>query len=211
MPGSGSIDTHRGLRMLVADEDRAILGELGAALEALGHEVAAIAATPEEACAVVAREDPDVALVGVREPDQEVLDLIGEVAQVATGPVIALLEDEDPELVAAAAECGIFAYVRPIAQETLQSAIEVAIRRHAETEQLAERVDQLESALERRALIERAKGILMERHDLDDDAAFELLRRHARATSAKVVAVARAVTEGAALPAPGEPAPSPSG
>ena len=60
-------------------------------------------------------------------------------------------------------------------------------------------MDQLESALERRALIERAKGILMERHGLDDREAFELMRDHARAQNRRVVDVARAVTDGHAL------------
>ena len=58
---------------------------------------------------------------------------------------------------------------------------------------LTEKVDQLESALERRAVIERAKGILMERHAVDERDAFELLRDHARAHSARVVDVAHAV------------------
>src|SRR2546426_78351 len=84
-------------------------------------------------------------------------------------------------VLAAAAEKGIFAYVRPIEAKTVQGAIEVARRRHADTERLEEKVDQLETALERRATIERAKGILMERHDVDERAAFAMLRDHARA------------------------------
>ena len=83
--------------------------------------------------------------------------------------------------------------------ETLQGALEVALRRHAEAEELTEKVEQLETALERRAVIERAKGILMERHGLDDRAAFDLLRDHARTNRRKVVQVARAVTDGHAL------------
>jgi response regulator NasT len=54
----------------------------------------------------------------------------------------------------------------------------------------------LEGAFGRRALTERAKGILMERHSIDESSAFELLRKHARATNRKLVDVASAVVDG---------------
>src|SRR5919204_190491 len=96
----------------------------------------------------------------------------------STGPVIALLDREDPEFVAAAAERGIFAYARQETADSIQSAMEVAMRRWREQHELNAQIERLEGALARRALIERAKGILMERNDLDDRAAFELLREH---------------------------------
>ena len=73
------------------------------------------------------------------------------------------------------------------------------MRRYREEQRLTEKVDQLESALERRAVIERAKGILMERHSVDEREAFELLRDHARASSRRVVDVAQSVLDGHAL------------
>jgi response regulator NasT len=98
-----------------------------------------------------------------------------------------------------AAERGIYAAVRDGDPEALQSAIEIALRRHAETLRLVEQVDRLESALERRAVIERAKGILMERHGLGDREAFDRMRAHARSNNRTVVDVAGSVTEGHAL------------
>ncbi len=77
----------------------------------------------------------------------------------------------------------------------LQTALEVAMRRHAEASELADQVGRLEHALERRALIERAKGILMERHGMDARAAFDALRARARREQRQVVAVAREVAE----------------
>ena len=72
---------------------------------------------------------------------------------------------------------GIAGYVDSWAPEDVQGAIEVALHRHREEQRLNEKVAQLESALERRAVIERAKGILMERHSVDERRAFELLAR----------------------------------
>jgi response regulator NasT len=194
---AGSIE--QGVRVLAADDDVEALRELADLLDALGHDVTALAVSIAQAAAAIAERDPDVALVRVRDDEEHALALIGEIAAYASGPVIALLEVEDPELVAAAAERGIFAYVRPLEPDTVQGAIEVALRRHADTERLEEKVEQLETALERRATIERAKGILMERHDVDETAAFALLRDHARGQSAKVVDVARSVADGRAL------------
>ncbi|MDX6644235.1 MAG: two-component system, response regulator PdtaR [Solirubrobacteraceae bacterium] len=196
------------LRVLIADENREALQHLAEELRALGHQVAAFAITVGEASHKIAAEDPDAAMVKVHRDDEHALDLIGEIAEYASGPVIVLLDAEDPEFVAAAAEQGIYAYVRPVAAETLQGALEVALRRHADAEQLSEKVEQLETALERRAMIERAKGILMERHSVDDAAAFALLRDHARGNNRTVLDVARAVADGHALlprvPARGE-------
>jgi response regulator NasT len=83
--------------------------------------------------------------------------------------------------------------------ESIQGAIEVAVRRYREARRLHEKVDQLESALERRGVIERAKGILMERHGIGDRQAFEMMRDHSRATNRRVVEVAQAVLDGHAL------------
>jgi response regulator NasT len=83
--------------------------------------------------------------------------------------------------------------------ESVQGAIEVAVRRYREASQLHEKVGQLEGALERRGAIERAKGILMERHGVGEREAFELLRDHARTTGRRVVDVARSVLDGHAL------------
>ena len=75
----------------------------------------------------------------------------------------------------------------------------MAVRRYRENRELVEKVGQLEGALERRAVIERAKGILMERHSVDEQRAFELLRDHSRGSGRRVLDVARSVVEGHAL------------
>jgi AmiR/NasT family two-component response regulator len=192
-------DGSRHLRVLIADEDRDALRHLGAVLEQLGHEVTPYAVAVSEAVELIATEDPDLAIVVVHNDDEHALALIAETVEYASGPVIAQTRDGDVDFVARAAERGISAWIESTAPESVQGAIEVALRRYEETERLEVKVDQLESALERRALIERAKGILMERHALDDRGAFELMRDHARAQNRRVLDIAHAVTEGHAL------------
>jgi AmiR/NasT family two-component response regulator len=189
----------KGLRVLVADEDRRVLEQVAALLRGLGHEVCARAVGVAEVSRQICEADPEVALVKLHDDDEHALDLIDEIAGDASCPVIALMEVPEPGFISRAAKRGIFAYVQPVTAETVQGALDVALRRHADMEELNEEVGKLEGALRRRAVVERAKGILMERHSLDDQQAFELLRSHARSTNRKVVDVARAVAEGRLL------------
>jgi AmiR/NasT family two-component response regulator len=168
-------------------------------LEGLGHEVAPYVVSVSEAVDLISTEDPDLAIVVVHQDDEHALALIAESVEYASGPVIAQTRDGDVEFVARAADHGISAWIESATPTSVQGAIEVALRRYQEAERLEEKVGQLESALERRSVIERAKGILMERHGLAEREAFDLMRDHARSQSRRVVDVALSVTEGHAL------------
>jgi AmiR/NasT family two-component response regulator len=192
-------DGTRALRILLADEDAGALKILAGQVRDLGHTPTEIAVDLRAAADAIVRDDPDLAIVAVYDDDGYALDLIEEINAYSTGPVIALLDREDPDFVGAAAERGIFAYARQETAESIQAAIEVAMRRWREQHELHEQIERLEGALERRALIERAKGILMERHEISDRAAFELLREHARSNNRTVVDISAAVGEGHAL------------
>ena len=189
----------RGLRVLLADESEDALESLGDVIEQLGHEPTSYAVSVQQATELIATEDPDVAIVMVHNDDDHALALIGEAVEYASGPVVAHIRDANVDFVARAADRGISAYVDSIAPEAVQGAIEVALRRYREQAELVQKVDQLETALHRRTLIERSKGILMERHGLDEAAAFDLLREHARSQRRRVVDVAASVLDGHAL------------
>lgn len=187
------------LRILAADEDEQTLRGIDELLAGLGHTVMAHAVTMTEAAELIAREEPDVSVVAVHNDDEHALDLIEEINEYSCGPVIAVLGDHEPEFLSAAVERGIDAFARPGFLHEVQGAIDLALRRYADTAQLIEQVEQLETALERRGMIERAKGILMERHGVNERQAFELLRQQARRSNRRVVDLAHAVGEGHAL------------
>ncbi len=188
--------TAAGLRVLVADEDATALDRLAGLLHELGHTVCAYAVEVAEVAEKVVADDPEISIVVLHRDDDHALALIEEIGAYASGPVIALTQVDDPDFIARAADRGIAAQAKPDEPDAVQSAIEVALRRHAEIERLESKVDQLEGALARRALIERAKGILMERHGIDDRTAFERLRTRARTDRRRVVDVAEAVADG---------------
>jgi response regulator NasT len=190
----------KALRVLLANEREEDLVRLSEVLEALGHDVTPFAVSVREAVEVIAREDPDLAFVVFDGDDEHGLALLSETVEYASGPVLVTVRSaESPLTVARAADMGIAGYVDSWEPADVQAAIEVALRRHREAERLNEKVEQLESALERRAVIERAKGILMERHAIDDREAFGRLREHARSSSRRVVEIAQAVLDGHAL------------
>jgi response regulator NasT len=191
--------TARGLRILAADEDEQTLRETDEVLRRLGHTVTAHALRITEAADRIAEEDPDLSVVVVEDDDEHALDLIEEIAEYARGPVVALMGGHGPEFVSRAAERGLYAFARKGFLDEVQGAIELAMRRHAEISGLSEQIDQLESAMERRGTIERAKGIIMERHGVDDRRAFSMLREQARRSNQRVADLAHAVVEGHAL------------
>jgi response regulator NasT len=188
-----------GLRILAADEDESTLAATDVLLQRLGHTVTGHATSAAAAGELIAREDPDLSIVVVDDDDDHALDLIEEMSSYARGPIIALVGGHDPGFVSRAAERGIYAFARLSFADEVEGAIELAIRRHTETTRLTEQVEQLEGAMARRGTIERAKGILMERHGVDERQAFELLRGQARSTNRRVIDIAHAVGDGHAL------------
>ena len=114
--------------------------------------------------------------------------MISEIVHEASCPVIALLEADDPVWVNEAAKRGIFAYIVDGRAEEMQSAIDITLRRYAE-------YASLEGAFARRAVIERAKGIMMSRQEIDERRAFELLRSQSQRSGRKLYDVAEAVLE----------------
>jgi len=185
------------LRVLIANERRDRLALVAPIVAALGHEVIAREVEVNDVGAVTARERPDVALVGLGESSDHALTLIEKIVRESACPVIVLLHAPDPDFVKEASKRGVFAYITDADAMDWQSSIDIVLRRFAE-------YHDLEGAFGRRAITERAKGILMERHSVDEQAAFTMLRDHSRSVNRRLVDVASAVVDGHALLPKGE-------
>jgi len=177
------------LRVLIANERKDRLALVAPIVAALGHEVIAREIGVKDVGAVTARERPDVALVGLGESSDHALQMVEEIVHESACPVIVLIHAPDPGFVKEASKRGAFAYITDADAKDWQSSIDIVLRRFSE-------YHALEGAFGRRAVTERAKGILMERHSIDEPAAFEKLREHARSTNRKLVDVASAVVDG---------------
>jgi response regulator NasT len=177
------------MRVLIANERKDRLALVATAVVALGHDVIAREIDVEDVGAVTARERPDVALVGLGENSEHALDLIDTIVREAACPVIALLHARDPAFIREASKRGVFAHINDADVEDWQSSIDIVLRRFAE-------YHDLEGAFGRRAVTERAKGILMERHAIDEASAFEMLRERSRTDNRALVDLATAVVDG---------------
>jgi two-component system, response regulator PdtaR len=184
-----TVNRPKHLRVLIANERKDRLALVAPIVVALGHEVIAREIDVEDVGAVTSRERPDVALVGLGESSDHALDLIDRIVRQAACPVIALLHAPDPAFVREASKRGVFAHISDDDVEDWQSSIDIVLRRFAE-------YHDLEGAFGRLALTERAKGILMERHSIDEEAAFAMLRDRSRADNRKLIDLAAAVVDG---------------
>jgi AmiR/NasT family two-component response regulator len=184
----------RQLRVLLADGQQEYLDFVASIVLRLGHLVVAKATDLEMVATLSEHDPPDVALVVVGESSERALGLIRRIVREATCPVIVLLSVEDAAFIEEAARCGVFAYVAngEMTDDRLGSAISVVLHRFAE-------YHDLQGAFGRRAVTERAKGILMERHSIDEEAAFRMLRDRSRRGGRKLIDIAQSVIEARSL------------
>ena len=170
------------LRVLVADESRRHLEPVGDALSRLGHEVIALEVELGGTARATHEHRPDLAIVALHEDTQHALELIRGIVDEATCPVCLLAADPSREFLTEAARHGVFAHLDSTDSTELAGGIQIAVERYRQFRDLL-------GAFDRRARIERAKGLLMERHKLSEDEAFERLRRQARDTRTPIMRV----------------------
>jgi response regulator NasT len=177
------------LRVLIANEKEDRIALVTKLVAEVGHIVVGSSTHVSEIGALTSKEYPDVALVGLGSSSAHALELIERIVREAECPVIALLNTRDAAFVNEAAKRGLFAYIVDSTAQELQSALDITLRRFAE-------YHNLQGAFARRAQTERAKGILIERYQIDERRAFEMLRDHARHGGHKLIHVAQAVLDG---------------
>ena len=170
------------LRVLVADEDKEQLEPVGDALGELGHEVIALAVSAGETARATHEHRPDLAIVALHEDKEHALELIEQIVEEATCPVCLLAGDPSRGFLSEAARRGIFAHLDSTDKTELAGGIDIAVERYRQFRDLL-------GAFDRRARIERAKGLLMERHGISADEAFARIRRHARDTRTPIMRV----------------------
>ena len=192
---------HRLLRILIANERKDRLERIAEIVTKLGHEVISRELEVADVASATEREHPDLAFVGLGISGQHALEMISEIVREASCPVIALLESDDAAWVNEAAKRGIFAYIVDGRAEEMQSTIDITLRRYAE-------YANLEGAFARRAVIERAKGIMMARQSIDERRAFELMRTQSQRTGSKLFDIAQAVVDSHLLLIPPERTPT---
>jgi AmiR/NasT family two-component response regulator len=179
----------RRLRVLIADERDQYIDPIARKVEAMGHECLAHQTDVAKVGRATNDERPDIAIVVLHEDVEHALELITEIVEEATCPVVMLADRPSREFLVEAARRGVFAHLDSTDEIELEGGIDIALQRFQQWHALL-------GAFDRRARIERAKGMLMERHGLSDRAAFERLRGTARSARRPLIEVVDEVLAG---------------
>ncbi|MEI6777510.1 MAG: response regulator [Chloroflexales bacterium] len=184
------------IRILIAEDNDLVSLTLEEQLKGLGYDVVGIARNGNEAIALANRLKPDLIMMDIRMPEMEGTEAAARIHDQMAVPIIMLTAYADKETVRKAEAAGALAYlVKPVSEVELPPAITIALARFHEIQGLRTHVNELEDSLEARKLIERAKGILMQRLGLNERDAYERLRQRARDKRTKMKDIAQAIIE----------------
>ncbi|HET7857171.1 MAG TPA: response regulator [Gaiellaceae bacterium] len=182
------------MRVLIAEDETIIRLDLKELLERAGFEVCAEARDGAEAVELARSEQPDVAVLDVKMPRLDGIEAARRILDERPIPIVMLTAYGQEELVSRAVEVGVFGYlVKPFREQDLVPAIRAARARHEELAAVREEADSLTEALAARKMIERAKGLLMEREKLTEGEAFARLRKASQVSGRPLKVVAEAL------------------
>ena len=182
------------VRILIAEDETIIRLDLRELLERAGFEVCAEAKDGEEAIELARSEQPDLAMLDVKMPKLDGIEAARRILEERPIPIVMLTAYGQEELVSRAVEAGVFGYlVKPFREQDLLPAIAAARARHDELQAVRAEAESLSDALAARKVIERAKGLLMEKEQLSEQEAFARLRKASQASGRPLKVIAEAV------------------
>lgn len=166
------------LRILLADDEALIRLDLREMLTEAGHEIVGEAANGQEALQLVQELHPDIVIMDVKMPVMDGLTAAQQITETEIAPVLLLTAYSQQDIVARATEAGVIAYlVKPVREQQLFPAIEVAVSRFRAWQELGREMDELKESLATRKLVDRAKGILMTAHKMTEQEAYRKMQQ----------------------------------
>ncbi len=184
------------IRVLIAEDNDLVAFTLEEQLKSLGYNLLGVARSGSEAVTMAARLNPDMIIMDIRMPDLEGTEAAAQICANRPTPIVMLTAHTDRDTIRKAEASGALGYlVKPVRDSDLAPAIDIAMARFREFQGLRAQVVELEESLESRKVIERAKGILMQRLGLSERDAYERLRQRARDKRAKMKDIAQAIIE----------------
>lgn len=184
----------RSLRILIGEDESVTALGVEQDLRSLGHTVLGIASDGITAVSMARALSPDLVLLDVKMPHLGGLEAARLIHAERPIPIIIVTAYSDPETVSAAASGPIFHYlVKPVSAAQLSAAIAVAEARHEDWLHQRRQGDELRQKLEDRKVIERAKGILMEREGISESQAYRMLQRTSQARNISMAELSRSL------------------
>ncbi|TQC50460.1 response regulator [Rhodococcus sp. WS4] len=183
-------------RVVVAEDEALIRLDLVEMLREEGYDVVGEAGDGQAAVDLAVELKPDLVIMDVKMPRRDGIDAASEIAAKRIAPVVILTAFSQRELVERARDAGAMAYlVKPFSTADLVPAVELAASRFKEVTALEREISDLSERLETRKIVERAKGVLMEKQALTEPEAFKWIQRAAMDRRSTMKAVAQVVLE----------------
>ena len=185
------------IQIVIAEDEAIIRLDLRETLEEEGYEVVADCGRGDEAVQLVTQHKPDVAILDIKMPVMSGLEAAKLISQSKICPVVMLTAFSQREIVEQARDAGALAYlVKPFQKSDLVPAIELAIARFGEMRALTGEVEALGAQLEIRKLMDRAKGILIDKHAMTENDAFTYIQKMAMSERVKMGEIAERIISG---------------
>jgi response regulator NasT len=179
-------------RILIADDEPLIRIDLKELLEGIGHRVVGEARDGREAHELIKQKKPDIVILDIKMPYVSGIDLARKIAD--RYPVVLLTAYSERQLIEQARDAGVMAYLtKPFREEELAPAIELSVRHFLDKSTLADRVLRLKEELDTRKLVERAKGLLMEKEYVTEAQAYRRMQKMSMDKNKSLKEVAQAV------------------
>jgi response regulator NasT len=179
-------------RIVLVDEKAERSGDLERALAAEGYPVVARLSSRDDLRARIAELAPDVVIVDMQSPDRDVFEDMQRIHAEQPRPILMFVDESDAASIRAAVRAGVSAYVVDgLRSRSVRPIVELAIARFEEHEALRRELREARLHLEERKVVDRAKGILMQRKGVGEEEAYRLLRKAAMDRQVKIADVAR--------------------
>ena len=204
--GTGGSAGHRvfmnepSLRILLVDPNAVRASILEEGLREAGYENVTIVREMENLLRRIVEADPDVIFIDLENPARDVLEQMFQVSRCVARPIAMFVDQSDTGMIEAAVDAGVGAYiVDGLRKERVRSILDTAVSRFNAFTRLRDELDRTKKALEERKVVEKAKGILMKARNLDETAAYDLMRKAAMNENRRVGEVAQSVVTAARL------------
>jgi two-component system, response regulator PdtaR len=184
----------KALRIVVAEDETIVALSIISQLEELGHAVVGDATDGLDAIEICSKQQPDLVVMDINMPRMNGIQAAKTIKERFQIPVVIVSGYSDETLISEAANAGVFSYlIKPVTKQNLAPAIEVALKNHTEYHKVIEESDRLKKELEERKLIERAKGILMDRKKLSEPEAMKKLQKMSSERNLKLINIAKEI------------------
>ncbi len=188
------------LKMLIAEDEQLTRTIIRTRLEKLGHTVIAEAEDGQQALEASRLYKPDAIIMDIKMPRMDGIEAARLIISEKPCAILFLSSFNEQELVDQAGQTGALAFLmKPFRKEDLGPALEMAVRRFRQIQTQTHEIDELKDAIETRKLIERAKGILMDRHQMSEGEAFKRIHFQARNQNKKMREIAQSIITAADL------------